>query len=377
MKRNAKRNSKTPFVLPSKQNQFYKTAPVKEMVLENETVYMNEKYFRPKTKWYETPIHFILSQGGLGDYINWIPSFEWLAEENPHVIAKIYLQEPFRSVAKYLLKKYEPRMSVHAPEELKDLVKEGHGICNGNEYSLYINATGAHLMDLGFMLHCTASEAFEGYNRLPKIDYKDDYALELLGATEENDPPPYAVFTPGATVEARAMPAKALNELVQYTKDKGITPVFLGKKDFAEGKRTENYYAKFKDDYDFSLGLDLREKTTLLQATQIMGGARFVLGVDNGLLHFAGCTEVPIIFGHTVATVKQRDIRRPKGTTINIAIDKKDLPCIGCQANMRYIIGHNFSKCVYDDYKCLELLFANNSATWKKAIDLVLQNVHS
>lgn len=342
--------------------------PKNEIVLSDEKASLHEDYFRPNSKWFKTPLHFILGQGGLGDFINWIPAFEWIAEKNPHVIGKLYLVEPFLSVAKYIFDNKETSdFSIHHVDEMRRLVKSTDAVLDARKYNLYMNATGAHLIDLGFMLYCNTSKPFEGYNRLPPINYNDNFILNTFYNVG-----PYAVFTPGSTVKAREMPAKAFNELVRYTYDLGITPVFLGKKECIEGKRSANYYAKFNTEYDYSLGIDLREKTTLLQATGIMAKAKFVLGVDNGLLHFAGCTEVPIIFGHTVASVEQRDIRRPKGTTINIHVSKKDLPCISCQSNMRFIIGHNFANCVYDDYKCLELLFSNNSETWKKAIHKVL-----
>lgn len=342
----------------------------KEIVYSKETVPMNHKYFRPGSIWHKARTHFLLPSAGLGDLINWVPALEWTAKENFHLDCFFYFKNPFLEVAQFIFKD-TPRVQVSHINEFKKYVKDGDAVLDFRNVNQYINATGAHLLDLGFMLFTCSSEPYEGYNRLPQINFTDPFT-EL---TIKDMPAPYAVFTPGATTDTRAMPAQAFNELVRYTYEKGITPVFLGKIEFLEDFKGPEYRTRFDEGYDFSLGVDLRDQTTLLQATQIMSKAEFVLGIDNGLLHFAGCTEAPIIFGHTITTVKQRDIRRPKGVTINVALDKKDLPCIGCQANMRFVFGHTFRKCVYDDYKCLELLFANNSATWKKAIDLVLNNV--
>jgi ADP-heptose:LPS heptosyltransferase len=168
------------------------------------------------------------------------------------------------------------------------------------------------------------------------------------------------------------MPSYAFNGLVDYTISKGITPVFIGKRDFALKGKENNYFANVGEEMDFSKGIDFREKTTLLQAVEIIKGAKFILGIDNGLLHFAGCTETPIIFGHTITEVKHRSVRRPKGTVINLALTKESLPCSGCQSNMRNIIGHKFKNCIYDDYKCLDLLFGNEMSEWKRAIDYIL-----
>lgn len=347
-----------------------KTKPVENpyrhpIVNKDVTHKLSEDFYRPKTMWYETPINFFVSRGGLGDYLNWVPAFKWIAEKNHHVKSKIFIAEPMATVYKYIFKDHK-NIIVFSHKDITSEVKNGEAVCNMEKYELFINATGGHLMDLGFMYLCTSVKPYPGYDKLPVIDYKET-PDDLLPQK------PYAVFTPGATHKTRQMPAKAFNELVQYTYELGITPVFLGKKDFAEGTRNIAYIADFLEEYDYSCGFDLREQTTLLQSTQIMAGAEFVLGIDNGLLHFAGCTSVPVIFGHTITEVWQRDLRRVSGKTINITLDKKDLPCIGCQANMRFIMGHNFSKCIYDDYKCLELLFANNSETWKLAIKSVLE----
>lgn len=331
------------------------------------SVYLNAKYFRPRTS--HTPVHvnYIVAGGGLGDYINHCAALEWIARECPHVMGHIFVNPPFLDVAKYIFKKY-PRFKVSDLRDVDARLIEGSLIVNHRKSPQLIQATGAHLLDLGFMYFAQLDKPMPGYNRLPTIDYNGPWKWPDLKEDSK-----YAVFTPGATADTRAMPAKHFNTLVNYTADLGITPVFLGKKEFSTTKASieAGYTAKFNEDNDYSRGIDLREKTSLLEAVQIMRRARFVIGIDNGLLHFAGTTETPIIFGHTVATVEHRKIRRPKGLTIDIAVDEKTLPCIGCQSRMRFIAGHKFSRCIYDDYACLELLFADDCATWKKAIDHV------
>lgn len=330
------------------------------------TVYLNKKYFRDSTRHNELLCNFFLSNGGLGDYINHMPAFEWLANENPHLVGRIFVNEPFLTVAKFIMSKYK-KWRCYPKDLANTIMKEGEAVKDPREYHKFINATGSHLMDLGFMYYCTQSQPFEGYNRLPPIDYNGVWKWDALDPDSR-----YAVFTPGYTAIVRSMPADSFNELLVYTRNLGITPVFLGKKNLSD-TASNDYTTKFNDGYLYDLGIDLREKTNLLEAVQIMKGARFVLGVDNGLLHFAGCTDTPIIFGHTVARVEHRKIRRPRGLTIDIEIDKKDLPCIGCQSNMRYILNHRFSKCIYGDNSCTEMLFLENSKTWKQAIDFILK----
>lgn len=324
----------------------------------------NENIFLDNTFLEKQNVAFVFMNGGLGDYINFMSSILWIAEANNHVQGILLVREPFKSVAKFILKSY-PQFKVWDLTEIKNL-PDRTLVCYPKDQ--LITAVGAHLMDLGFMYYAQMSKPPEGYGYLPEINYKGrDFDL----------PQNFAVFTPGATARARVMYGKYFNELVNYTMSKGITPVFLGKKDFAHNTTAEGYKASFENDYDLTKGLDLTEKTTLLEATNIMSKALFVLGIDNGLLHFAGTTEVPIIFGHTVASVEHRDIRRKQGLTININIDRKDLSCISCQSNMRFLRGHKFSSCLYSKdvkkaYSCLDLLFSKECATWKNAIDYIL-----
>lgn len=319
--------------------------------------------------------NFVFIGGGLGDYINWCAAIYYVAKELPYVQGRLIVKEPFYSVAKHLFaNKFQGWRVIDGGRKDVKLEKNSY-IYHPLVDKQLINATGAHLLDLGFMFYTGLNGAPKPeYNRLPKIDYNrawrwPDLQDPITGRTKR-----YAVFTPGATTDARAMPAKHFNELVRYTIEKGLVPVFLGKKDFVPDKEAHpNYTARFDEGYDFTGGVDLRDQTSLLEAVQIMRHAKFVLGIDNGLLHFAGTTEVPIIFGHNITTVAHRRIRRERGITIDITLDEKDLPCIGCQSKMRFIPGHSFSKCAYTDYLCLDLLFAGGGEAWKKAINAIME----
>jgi ADP-heptose:LPS heptosyltransferase len=331
------------------------------------TISANPKIFLPGTQLEKQRAVFIFTKGGLGDYINFMSAVVWATKENPHLISHVLVNEPFKTVAEYIAKEL-PNCTVHTPEYLRVIHKQYDKVLIYYPDNQLINATGAHLMDLGFMYYAQVQKPPEGYGFLPEINYDKPWRWpELLDK-------PYAVFTPGATARARVVYAKYFNELVGYTISKGITPVFLGKREFVKDPKGEGYKATFQDGYNLTKGIDLTEKTTLLEAVQIMSKACFVIGLDNGLLHFAGTTEAPIIFGHNVATVEHRAIRRRRGLTINIELKETDLSCIGCQSRMRYIVGHKFSRCLYGgnigkEYQCLDLLFSQGCITWKAAID--------
>jgi ADP-heptose:LPS heptosyltransferase len=332
----------------------------------------NPNIFRPGTMLEQQRVVFIFVNGGLGDYINFMSAVIWAAEQNPHVVGHVLVTEPFRTVAAHILKDY-PNWTAHVHGYLRTIQDTYDRVLvhYPRREHMLISATGAHLMDLGFMWFAQMSKPPKDYGFLPEINYNEPWKWPALKER------PYAVFTPGATAKSRVIYPRYFNELVNYTVSKGITPVFLGKRDFADGNKDIAYNATIQDGYDFSKGIDLTEKTTLLEATQIMSKACFVLGLDNGLLHFAGTTTTPIIFGHNVASVEQRDIRRRSGQTINVHLEESGLSCIACQSKMRYMVGHKFSDCFYrshpsNGYKCLELLFSEGCATWKMAIDHML-----
>jgi hypothetical protein len=323
----------------------------------------NPKIFRDGSTIESRPVNFVLLNGGLGDYINYCAALKWCQEENPHVIGRIWAPPPFLEVAKYLFEnpKY-PLWKVHDRKDFERLVIQHSLVAAPREGTQLINAPGAHLLDLGFMYYAQMTPPPPEYNYLPEIKFLP-FMEPYLGGKR------YAVFTPGATFKNRAMPAEAFNELIRYTKDLGIEPVFLGKR--LIGPQGGTYEAHFDEGYDFSLGQDLREKTSLLEAIRIMEDAQFVIGLDNGLLHLAGTTEVPIIFGHTISPVRDRRIRRRKGLTIDISVPEDKLSCIGCQAKQRFFYNQRFSVCLYGDNLCTKLLF-DDMNLWKSAIQKTL-----
>lgn len=331
-------------------------------------VIANKKYFREGTKLLRTSINFVFTNGGIGDYINWLPAMMWIAKENPHVQAKLIVPDYFYPVARFFLKEFD--IKVFRVSEVKRIIKKGELVCSPHDFKPYINATGTHLLDLGFMYYAALSKAVPGYDTLPLAKFASEEIVNLTVSLKNKTNGKYAVFTPGATADARAMPAVHFNELVSFTAALGITPVFLGAKNFTQ-KVGAQYVANFNDGYDYSKGIDLREQTSLLEAIQIMENSKFVTGLDNGLLHLASCTNAPVIFGYNITTQEHREPRRPTDAKlINITLSEKTLSCIGCQSNMRFLKGHSFKKCLYGDYACTDLLFKGD--TWKNAIEMSL-----
>lgn len=341
---------------------------------------MTPNYLRPNTEMPKLAVNFVLNRGGVGDYINFIPAFKYVADVHTHITARIFAPPHMVELYKFFLKGHN--ISVYSKADATNVIakdkENAQMISDPMTYKHYINATGAHLIDLGFMYYAGLSKAPVGYDKLPHVpdDMLISYAYNQTIIDFFKNTGKYVVMTPGATADARAIPAQHFNKLIHYVKSKGYEVVFLGKANFTTDKEAEakakHYFANFNTNYDYHAGVDLREKTTLIEALDIMDGAMCVIGLDNGLLHLAACTTTPVIFGYNIVEVEHRVPRRVEGDTYNITLSKESLPCIGCQSHTRFVHGHKFTQCLYGDYLCLDKLFHDDAKAWKNAIDLAL-----
>ncbi len=107
-----------------------------------------------------------------------------------------------------------------------------------------------------------------------------------------------------------------------------------------------------------------------------MSKAKAVVGVDNGLLHVAGCTGVAIVGGFT--TVRP-EIRMPirhniLGWNYHAVIPDKSLDCSFCQQDTNFLYGHDYRKCWYKEKKerteilCIKQLTADKFKTILESI---------
>jgi hypothetical protein len=289
----------------------------------------------------------------MGDYVNYTTALLWVAQNLPWVHGQIYVSSFFMDFLEVIFRDY-PKWSVHDGSAIRI---EPHDCFIGPEIQMegqnitrqLANATGAHLMDLGFQYYTNQQAAPPGV-MLPRLPATRPQKVHWEVRPHLGK---YVVFTPGSVVPARATTAKHLNPLIEFCVSQGLTPVFLGKNNFAQGMKVN-----FDEGIRFDLGIDLRDKTTILQAASVMEHAVCVLGLDNGLLHLAAATDANVIFGYNITTIAQRVPRRNWGETLNLALTPQELACTACQANGKLMINHTYHKCYYGDTKCIDLLFS-------------------
>lgn len=297
---------------------------------------LRDEGFKPKTK----TINMILMDGGLGDHVASLVAVDYAIKTYPWIKILIWVPDYFLDFAKHLL-----------PEEtqVKNFSQmrgsyEPHKPTKTTKWDGHTSPMKMHGVDYAFLKLLDERVKTREYLQI-KLDKIESREFDL--------PDKYAVITTGFTADVREFPANEVNKLSEYLLSKDITPLFIGQKNTKTGS-AHVIQGQFKKDVDYSRGVDLIDKTTLLEAAAIMNGAKAVVGVDNGLLHVAGCTSVPIIGGFTTV---HPDLRMPTrngifGFKYYPVVPDEDLKCSFCQVNTNFLYGHDYKKCIYSDNLC-------------------------
>lgn len=321
--------------------------------------------FRPNTRVKTWTMNFIYNDGGMGDFVNYTVATLWMAKNCPWITGRIFVPrylQPLLSIIHEDCKGWIvwPSEEFQIRKELGSAIIGPSIAVNGLQISQQLlTCLGAHPIDVGFAYYAEQSPP-PADARLPVLDFEKPEGL----------PEKYIVVPSGFSAESRSVSGKELNPIIDHIVSLGITPVFLGKSDILlDGKKT----TRFKEDIHFHKGLDLREKTTVIEAAAIMQHAECTVGLDMGLLHVAALMkDSKIIFGYNIVLPEHRRPRRDHGRCIDIFITKAELECIACQSVIKKLPTHKFDKCYYGDNKCIDLLFANESERWKNAINEIL-----
>lgn len=343
--------------------------------------YYPEWGFRPKTTCYPFHMGFIFINGGMGDYLTWLRPAQWLCTDATWIRPTFFVPNYLQEVAEYFLKPLSQHAEVLPYGTLQDMQNKRGDLPIRGPVMLQqesLNATGAHLFTCGWV-YFTNKERAPGHadrsglpwNHYPKFKQADLDAARIPEAAAALTPGRYAVVTTGQTTPSRHVRPEYWNYVIEHVRAQGLTPVFLGKR-VTETGNLRNIHTEYARELRLDLGVNLLDQTSLFEAAAIMSRAAYVVGHDNGLLHLAGCTEVPIVFGYNLASPEHRKPIRTVGQTYDVALTHEELPCTFCQSRTNFVIGFNFRSCFYGDLRCMELLFANKAAKWREQMDAAL-----
>lgn len=307
-----------------------------------ETIFRDEKAFETR------PMGFFLDNGGIGDYICFLSGIRYVAKNYPFIDGQIYAPSYFKPIVQNVFKDFE-NWTVYGSDQKETTLVNGTLVKFPR--IVPVNATMMHLLDLGFLYYAEVNPVPDDENYYCELDLTE----VPLHRSVENLNGQYAIMTPGATHPSRTMPASVFNAIKDHIISMGLKPIFLGNSKNGGAKGTQ--YAFFPNDYDYSGGLNLINKTGLLEAAKIIDGSKFIVGLDNGLLHLGAMTTAPIVFGYTIAgPTQRRPTRHSRAPIVDVTVSKEELACIHCQERIRFFNGHNFKFCFYKDFRCLELL---------------------
>lgn len=165
---------------------------------------------------------------------------------------------------------------------------------------------------------------------------------------------PYVVLQGAFTEVVKTMPAPCFNGLKEYFISMGYEVLVLGKTINYVGYKDVAAKAKIPLDYDFSGTTNLIDKTSLCESAAILSQAKLFVGIDGGLTHLAGFTDVEILTGYTFASPEQlAPIRNNSQNYKFNALTVENPPkCLYCQSRRTLVYEHDYRNCFYDDYAC-------------------------
>lgn len=283
--------------------------------------------------------------GGLGDQVCRLPAVKFLLDTAKNLEQiQLFVPDYFVDFARELLNEYPTKRVLVLPESFLIHADKKIPCLITNED--YHSSMKTHLVDYTFRVLADMDVENEHKNYLQLRLPAKERILHTL-------PPEYVVISTGFTAPVRCWLPESVNKVVDWIKEQGLRVVFLGKKNVDDKLK-----GSFLEQVNYQKGIDLTDKTTLVEACHIMGYAKAVVGLDNGLLHVAGCTKVPIVAGYSSVAPQFRLPYRNGVLGWNCYTVEPDEHCRYCQSSCLLNGEQDFRLCFYKDYHCIKSLSA-------------------
>lgn len=317
--------------------------------------------FRDGTKLPEFSLRIDLRYGGLGDCVQRMPAIRYLYTNTQHVRQYVFVYDYLLPLFELTFKDMRDRVHIMPMSAQEGWLKRDW--CKAMPYvnfePVQLATSKPHLTEVGFL---------EIVKRIPErgplwnIPQPDLTNIDV--SCYDVPKGAYGVLQVQHTAPVRAWPTNEVEEVARWMVDNQITPLLLGKSSSTLGNGKD---IKSKDNLDIDNlppeVVDLRNKTNLLQALKIIEGAKFIVGVDGGLMNLSYMTQTPVIVGFTSIEPSARIPFRNGVQDIKTIIVKpdNDLECKFCETRQPYVVfntrkgpvPHDYKKCLYEDYKCV------------------------
>lgn len=303
-------------------------------------------------------INIAFNNCGLGDQIGWLSVIKPFYNKYPNYKLNLFVFDFFLPLANNYCCDMQDRVNV-IPWSQRDQYY------NPKLYTISFKHRELQNLSMNIPEHAYLTV----FNTLAK-DIKDyNYPVfdtSIIDISKFNLPKEYVVVTTAFTAPVREFSPEVVNQVVNYVVNQGLPVIFMGQKSTNTGAG-HVIQGIMKEDIDFSKGIDLIDKTTLLEAAEVLNRAKFVVGLDNGLLHLAASTSnyIPIIAGFTTVDPDHRTPYRNgiRGYNFYPVVPPVSLACRFCQSNQVFITNHDFRNCLVKpdnvDIPCVKQLTAD------------------
>lgn len=232
--------------------------------------------------------HQILTDGGMGDLICELVAVDYNIRQFKKVEFLVWVPDYMLDFARHVL----PHKTKINPFSIAKIKFNDEILGTTTEWCTPHTCMRTHPVDYGF--HMLSDR------HLYDINQKNYLQIRPKEISNKFDlPQDYIVLASAAAEPVKEMPIETANSVIDFCLQHNYTPVFLGKERSECG--LNNLVVKAKPiKLNYNKGINLLNKTDLLQASLIMSKAKVVIGMDGGLIHLAGCTQAEIIAGYTL-----------------------------------------------------------------------------
>lgn len=305
-----------------------------------------------------TAINVLLTGGGMGDLLCYLVTTNYMVTELKHVDPLIWVPDYLLDFAKNVLPK-EAKVYNYTTA-LKKYNNEMTGVTT--EWKGLHSARSIHPIDYANHMLIDNDLPMEKKNYL-KFDNSN------IDISQFNLPEKYVCISTGSTAKTKELPITILNQITDYVIEKGYVPVFIGKAVIEAGAGPKMTASLAEIDY--YKGINLTNKCSLIETAAIITKSTGYIGVEGGLTHLAGFTDVPMVVGYTFADpARMSPIRNNQhGYNMHYVLPDESLKCKYCVSRVSLLYNHDFKNCMYDDYLCVKQLTIDK---WKRQLDKIL-----
>lgn len=234
--------------------------------------------------------HQILTDGGLGDLVCCLVAVDWNIKNHKNIKFHVWVPDYLFWFARHVL----PRGANIRPfSKAKEEFNHKY-LGMTTEWCTNHTCIRTHPVDYGF--HMLSDRHVYELNEKNYLQIVPD----KIDISSFNLPEKYVVICATGVEPVRTMPVETANSIIDYVIDRGYVPVFLGKEESDCG--LNNLAIKAKSiALNYEKGINLVNKTSLLESAKIIHNSKAYIGMDGGLSHIAGCTDAEIICGYTAS----------------------------------------------------------------------------